>query len=123
MYMSHWVDLFSIILIIMYLVQAYAFYRLAEKAGVENAWLSFIPVLQFVLFFHIIDRSAWFVLLYLIPLVNVIAGIIFYVEFYKAFDIDTVLIVIAIIFPVVGGILLLYMGFSDRIQYTGNNRY
>lgn len=123
MYLSYWGDLVSIILILMYLIQAYAFYKLAEKAGVENPWLAFIPILQFVLFFHIIDRSAWYVLICFIPLVNIIAGIIFYVEFYRAFDIDTVLIVLAIIFPFVGGILLLYMAFSDSVQYAGTNRY
>lgn len=123
MYLGYWADLVSIIIILMYLVQAYAFYKLAEKAGVENPWLSFIPILQLILFLHIIDRSAWYVLVCFIPLVNIIAGIIFYIEFYKAFDIDTVLIVFAILFPVVGGILLLYMGFSDSIQYIGTNRY
>jgi uncharacterized membrane protein len=61
-----------IMLFAIYLLQAFAFYRLAQKAGVKNEWIAFIPLLQFILFFHIIDRSAWHILIVLIAIIPVI---------------------------------------------------
>lgn len=107
-----------------YLANAFAFYRIGSKAGLKNLWLAFIPFLQFILFFHIINRSAWNVLLLIIPIVNIIFGIIYYVEFYKAFGVDTLWIVLGILVPFpIGTILLFYLAFSDITYKLPDNKY
>lgn len=113
-----------------YLIQALIFYKLAEKAKLENRWMAFIPILQFIIFFHIIDRSALYVFVGLITIIPIIGPLVFTViviywkyKFYKAFGMDTVLIVLAIIIPFASYIIELYMAFSDNVEYIGSNSY
>lgn len=104
----------------MYLLQAFAWYKLSEKAGIEYRWLAFIPFLQFILFFGIIRKNPLWILIGLVPLVNVIAYIYFYYLFYKAFDTPDILLVLCLIFPPLGGLYMLYMAYSEDIRYVGN---
>jgi uncharacterized membrane protein YhaH (DUF805 family) len=108
----------------LYIANAIVLYKIGRKAGVKHSWLAFIPILQFILFFHIINRSAWWVLAFLIPVVGFIAAIYFYWEFYSAFGIDIIWKILAIIFTFpIGTILLLYIAFSDVTYKLGNNKY
>ncbi|MCY6370117.1 DUF5684 domain-containing protein [Clostridium ganghwense] len=118
------------LLIITYFIQALTYYKLAEKAKLENRWIAFIPILQFILFFHIINRSAWYILFGLLalipfvgPLVLAVLSIYWSVKFYQAFGIETLLIVIAVIIPFVGYIVQLYMAFSESVEYQITNEY
>lgn len=45
-----------IIGIILYLVQAFGLYGMAQKAGLENAWLAFVPVANFYLMGKLIKQ-------------------------------------------------------------------
>lgn len=83
----------------LYLLFSYGLYRMAEKAGVENSWFAFIPIVQYYTMgkvirevkigSYVIPHLEWvlvlapfaYVLLSLIPIINFIAGII-YVVFY-----------------------------------------
>lgn len=109
--------------IVTYVVSALSFFFLSKKAKVRKPWIAFIPVLQFIKFFHIIDRRAWNIFLVLIPGVNIVLCIIWAVKFYKAFDVSTVLIVLSIIIPVIGWIVDLVMAFSPRYTYVITNRF
>lgn len=114
----------------LYIVNALALYKLSEKAGLDDCFLSFIPILQYILFFHIIDKSAlnifWFFIV-LIPilgsLVLLVLVILWQVKFYSAFGISTALIIVSIIISPIGAIVMLYMGFSDSVTYKVSNRY
>lgn len=114
----------------LYVVNALALYKLSEKAGLKDCFLAFIPILQYILFFHIIDKSAlnmfWF-LIVLIPilgsLVLLVLAIIWQVKFYSAFGISTALIIVSIIIPPIGAIVMIYMGFTDNVTYQISNKY
>lgn len=113
-----------------YIVYAITFYKLSEKANMDNSWFAFVPILQEILFFHMIDRSGWYVLLGFIaiipiigPIILIIAVIVFDVEYYKAFDTPTVWIVLSIILQPVALIYQFYMAFSDSVQYVSSNKY
>ena len=108
----------------LYIANAFVLYKIANKAKMDNLWLAFIPFLQFILFFHIINRSAWWVLILLVPVIGVVAAIIFYWEFYSAFGISTIWKLLAIVFTFpVGTILLLYLAFSDVTYKLEGNKY
>ncbi|WP_373899454.1 DUF5684 domain-containing protein [Haloimpatiens sp. FM7315] len=120
----------QIMAIISYFFQAFSFYKLAEKAKVKNSWLSFIPFLQFIIFFHIIDKSALNILLYflaIIPLIGaiilIVLNIIWKVDFYKRFKTDTIFIVLCIIIPFFEWVYLIYMALSANVRYQGENRF
>lgn len=113
-----------LVAISLYIANACAFYSIGRKAGLDNHWFAFVPFLQFILFFHIIKRSAWWALVLLIPIVGVIASLIFYWEFYSAFGIDTIWKLLAILFPFpMATVLLFYMAFTDITYKLGYNRY
>lgn len=107
-------------MIAMYLVQAFAWYKLSEKAGLSYRWIAFVPVLQFILFFGIIRKNPLWILIAIIPFVNVVAYIYFYYLFYRAFDTTDLLIVLCLVFPPLGGLYMLYMAYFDDVRYVGN---
>jgi len=109
--------------IAIYVIQAISVYKLAQKANVRKPWVSFIPVLQMIVFLHVIDKSGWCILLLLIPGVNIVLAIIWAVKFYLAFDLNPGLIVLSIIIPIAGMVLLLVMAFSERYSYVKSNRF
>jgi hypothetical protein len=109
--------------IALYIVQAIALYKLAEKADVKDPWVAFIPVIQTIVFLHIIDRSGWCIFLLLIPVVNLVLAIIWAAKLYLAFDVNAGLIVLSIIIPLAGMIVILVMAFSEKYEYVRSNRF
>ncbi len=111
-----------------YFLDAFSFYTMAQKANVRNAWIAFIPILQFILFFHMIDKSAWHMLLLLIPFVNFILIIVWSYDLYLRFGIETgvaalILILNFLTGSLAGKIFQLYLAFSDKVNYIASNRY
>lgn len=113
----------STFFIVSYLVSTIPMYKLAQKANVSNSWLAFIPILQFVLFLHIIDRSAFFVLVFLIPFAGVFIWMYFQYEFLNRFGVDPVLSIIAVIFNPIYFVLTIYLAFSSNVRYVGYHSY
>lgn len=107
----------------MYLIQAITIYKISEKANVGNRWLAFIPVLQFVLILHIIDKSALWILLVFIPFVNFVFGIYMIARFLQAFDMPIWVIIVSIIVPPLYLVTLIYIAFSADARYVMHNRY
>ena len=68
--------LWSIVSILVYLFVAFCLYTIAKKTNTENAWLAFIPIANIVLACQIAGKPWWWVFLFLIPIVNIILGII-----------------------------------------------
>lgn len=111
----------------LYLVNALTYYKMAQKANVKNAWMAFIPILQFVLFFHMIDKSAWYILAYLVPLLNVVLYFYWTYQLFEAFGVGgsmgALVLVLSMFFGIAVAAYLLYIAFSDNVQYVGQNSY
>jgi len=56
----------------MYVYIALAVKTIAEKTNTENSWLAWIPIANFVLLLNIARKPIWWIVLLLIPLVNII---------------------------------------------------
>jgi len=112
-----------IFMLVVYVVQAISLYRIGEKAGVKKTWVAFIPVLQAIVFLHVIDKSGWSIFLILVPGLNVVLGIIWSVKLYAAFSVKPVLIVLSIIIPIVGLVMMLVVAFSDQFAYARSHRF
>jgi hypothetical protein len=109
--------------LVSYVVSAISLYKIGQKANVRKPWVAFIPVLQFIVFLHVIDKSGWAIFLILIPGINIVLAIIWTVKFYLAFSVKTVLIVLSIIFPIIGMIMMLVIAFSTKYTYVKTNRF
>lgn len=59
-----------------YVYVALALQKIAQRTNVENGWWAWIPILQIILMLNIAKKPAWWIILFFIPLVGIIFGII-----------------------------------------------
>ena len=115
--------LYLIILVAAYVFGGVVHYKFAQKAGLENeAWKAWVPILQVVLFLHIIDRSGWNILWLFVPIANIVFIVIWYIDFLKRFNQNPIWVV-ALFIPTLNLIFtgfLVYMAFSQEVQYVSS---
>ena len=70
--------------LIFYVLVAIALWRVFDKAGYPG-WLAIIPIVNLFVLVKIAGFSAWLGLLYLIPIVNIVLGIIVAIRVGRAF--------------------------------------
>jgi uncharacterized protein DUF5684 len=63
--------IFCILLLVMYVYHALALQTIATKTNTENPWFAWIPILNIVLMLNIAKKPIWWIILCLIPLVNI----------------------------------------------------
>ena len=80
--------LFIIIVIALSLFVIAAIWKVFVKAG-QPGWGIFIPIFNIYLLLMIAGRPAWWIILYLIPLVNLVVAIIVNIDIAKNFGKDT----------------------------------
>jgi len=79
-------------LIMIFLVFAAAFYvymalalqTIADKAKTENSWLAWIPIANIVLMLNVARKPIWWIVLFFIPVVNIIFIIIVWMAMAEA---------------------------------------
>lgn len=91
-----------------------AFWKLFTKAG-EAGWKCLIPIYNLYIMFKIVYGSGWKFLLLLIPLVNIVVLILYYVDLAKCFNKGTGF-ALGLIF--LSGIFMLILAF-DKSEYIG----
>jgi hypothetical protein len=64
--------LFCIILLVAYVYHALALQTIAQKTNTENPWLAWIPIANVILMLNIAKKPIWWIILFLIPLVNIV---------------------------------------------------
>lgn len=62
--------------LVFYIYVGFCLMTMANKNGVDNGWFGFIPILNIVLMVQLANRPLWWIILFFIPFVNIIAGII-----------------------------------------------
>ncbi len=70
-----------ILSIIGYLVVSFSMYTIAKNQGVENAWFAFVPILNIILLLNMTGKELWWIVLFLIPCVNLVVAIIVLMKF------------------------------------------
>lgn len=95
-----------------------AMWRIFTKAG-KPGWASIIPIYNIVVMFQIVELSPWLILLFFIPIVNIIAMIVLVIiiniRLAKAFD-KSAGFAIGLIF--LNSIFMLILGLGDS-KYVG----
>jgi hypothetical protein len=107
-----------IVVIIAIVVSGIGIYYMSKKAGLSNAWWSFVPVLNYLIVFDIIKKSRWNVLLLLIPFVGIIFSVIWIVELLKAFDRNPAMILAILLIPGFSFFYFIYLGISSEVKYV-----
>jgi hypothetical protein len=120
---AYWFHAFNIILaLVLYVISGLSYMRLAKLAGRSDVgWFAWIPILDSILPLLLIKRSGWLVLLYLIPIVNLILYIYVQILLLNAYGKHGSFVLLGIFVPPVYWILWIVWAFSDSTQYTLNS--
>ena len=106
-------ELFNfIVIIVLYVYVAYSLQVIAVKTNTDNAWFAWIPILNIYLMCKIADKPGWWIILFLIPIVNIVIFIIVCMRIAERRGKPSWLGIVWII-PVVGLVVQGYLAFSD----------
>lgn len=89
-------------------------WKIFTKAG-KPGWAAIIPIYNLVVLMEIVGRPLWFVVLFFIPFINIIALILVMLDLAASFDKDMIFAVLLILFS---PIMFLVLGFGDA-RYVG----
>lgn len=104
----------TIVSLILSILALAAAWKMFEKANVEG-WKSLIPIYNLYKQAEIVTGNGWLFLLLLIPIVNIIYMIWFYIQMAKAYG-KAPLFAVGLIF--LGTIFVLILGFGSA-EYVG----
>lgn len=90
-----------------------AMWKIFAKAG-KPGWASIVPIYNIVVLLQIVGRPVWWVLLYLIPFVNIIPAVIVTHDLAKSFGKDVVWTI---------GLLLLGIVFYPLLAFSKDAKY
>jgi len=62
--------------IISYIYISFCMMKIADKLGISNSWLAWIPILQVWIIVRSAGKPGWWIILLLIPLVNIVISFI-----------------------------------------------
>ena len=91
-----------------------AWWKVFEKAG-KPGWAAIIPIYNVIVILEIVGKPIWWLVLLLIPFVNIVILIIVYHELSKSFGKDALFTIGLIL---LGIIFVPILGFGDA-QYIG----
>lgn len=104
---------FTLIYLAIAILMLISYWKIFTKAG-RQGWECIIPIYNIFIFLKIIQKSAWWFLLFCIPLVNIVFGIMAINELSKRFGKDTGFTIGLLFLPV---IFIPILAFGDS-KYT-----
>ncbi len=105
---------FGIVWLAIVVLVIVGWWKLFEKAG-KPGWAAIVPIYNLIILCEIAGRPAWWVILFLIPVVNLIAAILIGLDVAKAFGKSELF---GVGLALLGPIFYPMLGFSDA-QYQG----
>lgn len=95
-----------------YVYMALALMTIANKTKTENAWLAWIPIANIILMLNIAKKPIWWIVLCLIPLVNIVIFVLVWMGIAEARGKASFWGILMII-PVVGLIVPGFLAWAD----------
>jgi hypothetical protein len=103
---------FLVFALAMYVYVALALSTIAQKTNTQDGWLAWIPIANIILMLNIARKPIWWIVLCLIPLVNIVIFIILWMGIAEARNKPSWWGVLMIV-PVVSIIVPGYLAWSD----------
>jgi hypothetical protein len=114
--MSGSTTLIAVALVVIYIIALWRVYAKANQPG----WAAIVPIYNIYVMLKIAGRPGWWLLLYLIPLVNIIVHLVVSIDIAKAFGKSTAFGVVGLwLFSFIGFLML---GFDDS-KYQGTPKH
>ena len=105
-----------IVLSIMGLLSFLSIFFIFHKAG-KHWWAAFIPIYNAIVFLQIAGKGWYWILLLLIPVVNIFLLISVYIGFVKNFGRSGWGVLLLLFFPF---LYLPYLAFAPKVKYVAN---
>lgn len=99
--------------IAVYVYSAICVMRMAKKTNTENAWMAWIPIFNLVLLIQIARKPLWWIILFFIPLVNIVMTILVWMGVSKELKKPEWIGVVMII-PIANLVAMGYLAFSKE---------
>lgn len=112
-------DVIVIFLVLLFLVFVLAFlfcypvFLIAKKTGTPYPYFAFIPILNLYLLCKIAGRPAWWVIMYILPFLNLIIDIIVWVDIAKVRQKPMWLGILSVV-PILNLCMIWYVALSDE---------
>lgn len=104
-----------IITLVITLIVVISMWRLFTKAG-KPGWAAIVPIYNIIVMLEIAGKPLWWVIMFFLPIANVVFTILTYIDFAKAYGKDALWgVLLAFFTPIVAPI----MAFSKNTQYVG----
>ena len=103
--------LLVVVAIALYLFGCYLMKRICENAGSEPGILIWIPILNIIPMLAAAELPLWTIILFFIPLVNLVLAIVMWVNIIKNIG-HSGLLVILMFIPILNLLLMLYLAFG-----------
>jgi len=101
-----------ILWLIIYVYMAFCLMTIAKKTNTPNGWLAWIPIANAYLMCKIAGKPGWWLILLLIPFVNIVIGIIVWMGIAKARNKPDWLGILILV-PIVNIFIPGYLAFSE----------
>ena len=89
-----------LIVIILAIIGAVGFYRLAKKMNHPNPWWAFIPILNVIQLLQLAELNPWLILLLFVPYVNFLLPLVAYYKISQKASVNmTTSLILAIFIP------------------------
>lgn len=98
--------------VVVYVYMALALQTIAAKTGTANAWLAWIPIANLILMLSVAKKPMWWILLFLIPIVNLVIAVIVWMGVAEARNKPNWWGILTIV-PVVNLVVPGYLAWSD----------
>ena len=106
------IGFFMIFALACYVYVSLALQTIAQKTGTDNAWLAWIPIANIILMLNVARKPIWWIVLFLIPIVNIVIAIMVWMGIAEARNKPNWWGVLMIV-PVVSLIVPGYLAWSD----------
>ncbi len=67
--------MFFVFFVAVYVYMSLALQTIADKTKTENSWLAWIPIANLILLLNIAKKPLWWIVLFLIPVVNIVIAV------------------------------------------------
>ena len=102
-----------IFILAIYIYSAICYMAMAKRTNTPNGWFAFIPILNMILMLQIAKRPLWWIILMLIPIVNIVIAIIILLDILKVLKRPTWWVILMLI-PIVNLVILGVMAWGKN---------
>lgn len=100
-----------------YIFYAICLMKIARKTNTPNAWFAWIPILNIILMIQVAKKPLWWIILFLVPIANIVVTILVWMAIAKAVNKPDWLGVLMIV-PVANFVIPAYLAFSKDEAVT-----